>query len=130
MATVYAPPEDLPDTPDMLTFRNADNRLDFTALLAAEEAWLNQLSAWCVQNNPKKSPLIGKVVRYPYADGHAVYVVYTTTPLALIHAPIGDAWQLPEWQTRGLRLSDVETHVQRNEELAALFGRPTFKRQP
>ena len=50
----------------------------------------------------------GKIVRFPYADGYALYEVVSKKPLKLKHLPYGDAWQIPATHIRGLRLADVE----------------------
>ena len=50
----------------------------------------------------------GKLFHIPMADGAAIYMVAANAKgMILVHCPIGDAWQAQEWQTRGLRKSDV-----------------------
>jgi hypothetical protein len=59
----------------------------------------------------KEGEYVGKIVEYaktkgsgthkglqvalPMGDGHALYVILTTSPLQLIHVPIGDKWHNP-----------------------------------
>jgi hypothetical protein len=115
MATVYAPPEGFtPPTFNLDDFRSG-------AFEAAEQDYLDRLAARCQANGT--SPLLGKVVRWQRADGYAEYMVWTTSPLALLHLPLGDAWQVEDALIRGLRVSDVRAMVERDSALNALFGR-------
>lgn len=69
-------------------------------------------------------PLTGEKVYFPIADGKAVYMVAESKKTtALIHCPIGDAWDLPEWQTRGLTKTEVKKMVEGHRRMAELFGR-------
>lgn len=60
----------------------------------------------------------GKLYREPVADGNAVYMVMHGRTLALVHLPIGDAWQIPEAHMRGLRKADILRQINRKP----LFG--------
>ena len=61
----------------------------------------------------------GKLWRSPMADGYAIYMVAEKgSTMVLIHCPIGDAWCLPEWQTRGLTRAEVIKRV----DAPKLFG--------
>ena len=51
--------------------------------------------------------VVGLVVKFPVADGHAVYRVSRASPLTLQHVPFGDAWRVPPAHIRGLRKSDI-----------------------
>lgn len=51
--------------------------------------------------------VVGLVVKFPAADGHAVYRVSRASPLTLQHVPFGDAWRVPPAHIRGLRKSDI-----------------------
>lgn len=65
-------------------------------------------------------PLTGKLAYFPIADGKAVYMVAESKKeTVLIHCPIGDAWSLPEWQTRGL----TKTEVKKMVTAKPLFGK-------
>ncbi len=66
--------------------------------------------------------LVGEVVSFPYADGAAYYMVASLRPLALIHLPIGDAWQLPAPYERGLTAKDVRKNVESAKALSQVFG--------
>lgn len=68
---------------------------------------------------------VGAVLRFPYADGYAMYLVQKTRPLTLQHIPFGDAWHIPEAHLRGLNLDDVKEQVARNKGLRSMFARKT-----
>jgi hypothetical protein len=70
--------------------------------------------------------LKGAIVSFPYADGRAMYLVRTESPLTLQHIPYGDAWQIPDAHIRGLRLEDIRKMVEGDRRLKEMFS----KRQP
>lgn len=51
--------------------------------------------------------LVGKTIRFPVADGHAVYAVVSSFPLRLCHIDVGDGWRVASETIRGLRIADV-----------------------
>ena len=53
-------------------------------------------------------PLAGKVCEWGVADGAAVYIVKSSSPLVLIHVRIGDCYQIHGAHLRGLRLKDIQ----------------------
>jgi len=71
--------------------------------------------------NPDVS-LVGALVNFPWADGHAIYRVAKDKPLLLQHVPVYDAWQVPYTQIRGLRRADVISMVRSEQRLMELFG--------
>jgi hypothetical protein len=120
MATIYAPPADLP-VPNAAGFIQAN---DFAGFAAAEAAYVATLRARALaQAGAAPDPLIGEVVRFPHADGHAQYLIWQTRPLRLVHLPLGDAWSLPAAHERGLRLSDVRDRIAAQHRLTSLFAR-------
>lgn len=113
MATIYAPPAELGDGPDLMDYREEGGwSYDLKALHKAEEAYLKKLADWCHANTDSKSDLIGEVVSFQRYDGYARYMVYRTKPLSLIHIPFGDAYAIEEFAARGLRVADIEKMVQ------------------
>lgn len=63
-----------------------------------------------------------QVIRFPWADGHAYYYVYSETPLTLQHIPYGDAWHVHDATIRGLRLSDIKKMILAEQALHSFFG--------
>lgn len=67
---------------------------------------------------------IDDVVRFPRADGYAIYRVVELDgpdgePL-LQHVPFGDAYRLPAAHVRGLRKEDIEQKWEQREKLRNL----------
>lgn len=67
--------------------------------------------------------VVGTVLRFPRADGYAVYLVSKEKPLTLQHVPVGDAWHADPILIRGLRKQDVLEQRERNNRLHAMFSR-------
>jgi len=120
---VFGIPEDFRDPPDLDDFRKESGGYDVNALLEAEAKWAEELAEWCRANTDSKSELIGEVIRFPRGDGYAQYMVFRTKPLSLLHLPLGDAWDLPDYQLRGLRVKDVRDIVARERGLRELFSK-------
>lgn len=67
----------------------------------------------------------GVILRFPVADGYAMYLVQKTRPLTLQHIPFGDAWQIPAAHLRGLSMEDVKQQAAHNKSRRKLFARRT-----
>lgn len=52
-----------------------------------------------------------RLMRFPVADGSAIYYVVKDSPLTLAHLPVGDAYAISRAHLRGLRTADL--HQQR-----------------
>lgn len=115
---VYSVPAELPE-PDLGDFIGSG--LAVQAYFDACKQHQDRVAAWCRTHS--KSDIAGKVMRFPVADGKAVYMVYTTRPLTLIHLNYGDGYTLDEMTLRGMRVSDVRAQLQKEDALDALFGR-------
>lgn len=59
----------------------------------------------------------GVILRFPHADGYAMYLVEKTSPLTLQHIPYGDAWQIPAAHLKGLDMDDVKEQAARNKAM-------------
>jgi len=101
MAKIYAPPAGLE--------YNCDYSKDWQK---QENKYLDKLRKYCKQHTDSKSALVGETFRIPMADSYALYMVFRTKPLELIHVPTGDAWDAPDYQTRGIRLQDIKEQVE------------------
>jgi hypothetical protein len=121
MAEVFTTPEGFPDTPALIDFR-FDGTINIEAYTKAEEEWTKELAEWCRTNTDSRSDLIGEVIRFPRGDGTANYMVFRTKPLSLLHIPLGDAWDLPDYQMRGLRVKDVRELVRSSKAMDELFS--------
>lgn len=120
MAEVFTTPEGFRDPP---SYEGADTMQEaFNTLREAEEEWLAELVEWCQTNTDSRSELVGEVIHFPRGDGYAQYMVFRTKPLTLLHIPLGDAWDLPDYQLRGLRVKDVRELVRSDRALKDLFA--------
>jgi hypothetical protein len=125
MATVYSPPENFRDLPDFEGFKDGNGRYDFEAHSRAEGEWIEELAnlARKHKGTGKNADLIGETIHFQRGDGYAMYLVWKTSPLQLVHLPVGDAWAIPEAHSRGLRVSDVRQQVEGEQRMRELFGR-------
>lgn len=113
---VYSPPAGI--TPPSFEDDMDDNgRFSIDKMQQNEEAFFVQLET-ALRGQGYTGKRTGKLVTFPMADGKAVYMVAEGRSFALIHCPVGDAWDLPEWQTRGLTKADVIARV----DAKRLFG--------
>ena len=87
---------------------------------AQEQEYCDRLAALCKRNG--NSPLLGRIIRFPVADGYAQYMVWSTKPLAFIHLELGDAYSVHPALIRGLRVADVKQMVEADDRLASIFG--------
>lgn len=122
-ARVYSTPEGL-DAPDFGAFIGSESGgFDSEGYFAAVESHRESVAAWCRENTGSRNPLVGECIRFGVADGRAEYMVYTTSPLALIHLPYVDAYEADPILLRGLRVSDVKQMVKSDKAIAEIFGR-------
>jgi hypothetical protein len=119
MATIYAVPEGLsvPSMADAIV----DGRYDYARATASEGQFLARLRAWLAEAGYEGEG-VGEVLRFPIADGYACYMVARVSPPALIHLPLGDAWEIPAPYARGLRARDVREEIRRQRAIATLFS--------
>ena len=116
MATAFAPPEGYDFEYD---FRNFDPE----AYDKANNEYIERLRKFCKDHTDSNSNLVGETVKTGSGDGYAVYMVFRTKPLQIIHVPIGDAWHADECWIRGLRVKDVKQMVESDKKLKGIFGR-------
>lgn len=117
---VYACPAavKVPDFMDSMV----NGRFDMEKNDKADEQFFADLRAHLLANG-YSGPLTGELVYFGYADGSAVYMVADAPRnTCLIHCPIGDAWSLPEWQTRGLTKKDIKDRLSADRRLSKMFG--------
>jgi hypothetical protein len=62
-----------------------------------------------------------RIVRFPIADGYALYFVSQWKPLVLQHIPMYDAYRIPDAHMRGLREQDVRTLINNRLSIMKLF---------
>ena len=65
----------------------------------------------------------GYIMRFPIADGQAMYHVVKENPLTLEWIPYGDAWQIPTAHLRGLNYEDWVLDKEHSKRMDELFRR-------
>lgn len=114
---VYAPPAEVP-VPSMV---NEEGRFDYLDYERREDEFLAALAAW-VRLNGQPHALAGEVVRVPYADGYAQYMVAKfDNKVCLIHLPLGDAWQDDRFE-RLATVAELRRMVEASRRLASIFA--------
>lgn len=68
----------------------------------------------------------GAILKFPVADGYAMYLVTKDTgrTVEVKHIPYADAWQVHPALLRGLTRKDIVRQVEGERKLAALFAKP------
>ena|SRR5271157_555285 len=118
MAKIYAPPKNLPVLePDYTNY-------DFKAIEKSDNEWTEKLRQYCLANGNGKER--GEVVRFPWADGYAQYMVFSMKPVAMIHMPLGDAWHYPDADLQ--TAARIREKVRQEKAIAKLFSRQPVPR--
>jgi hypothetical protein len=67
--------------------------------------------------------LVGRLIRWPVADGYALYRVTSAKPLKVQHLHFGDGYSVYPETIRGLTIGDVANMVARDIKMKALFAK-------
>lgn len=113
MATIYSPPDGVA-VPE---YKFGDPLQEYRK---KQDEFIETVAAFCKNRNPNKEH-VGKVIRFPHADGYAIYMVASLRPVELIHLPLGDAWEYP--YVHRLSMSDVLEEINRQEALERIFSK-------
>jgi len=111
MAKVYSPPKGL----NVPKFNS-----DWKVYETAEAKFVTDVSDWCKKHG--SGEYAGEEVYFPYADGHARYIVLSTRPLRLVHLPVGDAWNYPYIERLSAR--DIIARIETERGITRLFQNP------
>lgn len=65
----------------------------------------------------------GKAIRFPWADGYAIYFVKSVSPPVLQHVPVGDAWRIPYAHIRGVRAADIRDMLDADRRQREFFAK-------
>ena len=112
MATVYAPSTQAP------SFSMA---ISYDEMFDREEKYRDAVAKEARDRNPS-DPHAGEVIKFPVADGYALYVVERTNPPELLHLQTGDAWRLQSFAEKGIDAEDIARLVKRERAARELFG--------
>jgi len=94
---------------------------DFRAYQKACDDYIEKLRQQCILNSKVSDKNIGEVIKFPVADGYALYMVYSMKPLELIHIATMDAWQSEFAEL--LTPAKVREMIERDKKIAELFSK-------
>ena len=112
-AIIYSPPKELKE-PEF-SFEN----FDYKEHQKKSQKYLDDLKAILVKSG-YTDKLCGETIRFPVADGYAVYMIASMKPLKLIHIPLDDAWDFP--QAHLLTATEVKKMIEQDKAMKKLFG--------
>lgn len=98
-----------------------DFRGEWKAALARSDAALKALTD--VSDALPDGEVVGGVIRFPIADGYALYRVAKEKPLILEHIPYMDGYAVDAATIRGLRRTDIEAMLRRWRGLRSIFSK-------
>lgn len=76
-----------------------------------------------LEKKSKKATLknpVGFLMRFPVADGYAIYRVSKSKPLTLQHVPVSDAYEIPPAHIRGITMAEVAQQIEWNKKWNSL----------
>lgn len=86
---------------------------------AAEAKYFEDLKAVLVKRKNQKH--VGEVIRFPVADGYAMYMVASLSPVELVELALGDAWQYQ--YAHRLTKADIIQKIESQQAMAKLFSK-------
>ena len=114
---IFTPPSSI-TVPNLVISRSDINK-SLVDYRKAEEKFVDDLRNFVIQR--KKGKYIGKVVKFPVADGYARYMVASVKPLELVWMPLDDEYQF-QYIDR-LNWSDIKEKVEQQEALNKMFSK-------
>jgi hypothetical protein len=111
MAKIFSAPSSIPLPQWSIKKTHQEN-------MAEEKTYLETLKDMLIKRKPTQK-LVGEIIKFPMADGYAEYMVASTTPLELVHIPLGDAWDFQ--YAHRLTKKDVEEKIKNQKALDELF---------
>ena len=89
-----------------------------------EQKYLDELKEFCLANIVGINvsiKYVGKIARFPVADGQAQYMVASQSPMDLIHLPLGDAWDFQYIESLGIK--EIKQNIDSQERINKLFSK-------
>ena len=121
MAKIYSAPDEIPQP--SLSFENIKNYnvADIVEKYVNDsEEYLSKLKEFLLKNNPNGEN-VGETIKFPVADGYAIYMIASMKPLKLVHVPLGDAWDFQ--YAHRLTAKDVQEKIEQQKAMNELFSR-------
>ena len=120
MGTIFSAPSTIkqPNYSKFTSNKDGKYKFDSEGFNKAEKKYMEELKEFCLKR--KKGKYVGETVKFPFADGQAVYMVASLRPLELVHVPLGDAWDYPYIER--LKASDIVENIESRKSLEKLFS--------
>lgn len=116
MIKVYAPPKEI-KKPKFINSGNSTH--DWKKYQVETEKYFKEIKDFCSEQGSGKYK--GEDVRFPVADGQAIYVVYSCTPMELIHCDMYDGYDYPYIER--LTKKDIINAIEMARNLEKIFKR-------
>jgi hypothetical protein len=113
MAIIYSVLTDIPQPSWKVKNSHSEN-------LKAEDEYIDKLKEVLKKRYPNQEH-VGELIRFQVADGYAMYLIVSLKPVALMHLPLGDAWDFQ--YAHRLTKKDIIEKINQQKALAELFGR-------
>ena len=110
MAEIFNPPAEI-KVPEF-------NWEDLKANKEAEDKFIADLKKFCLSRKKEKN--VGEVIKFPAADGYALYMVASMKPVELVHIPIGDAWCFQ--YAHLLTEKEIQENIDQEKAMEKLFS--------
>jgi len=85
------------------------------------DKYFEDLKKLLIEKYKRTGANVGEIIKFPVADGYALYMVAGMKPVELIHIEIGDAWHF-QYANR-LTAKDVQQKIDQEKALAKLFSK-------
>lgn len=115
MAKIYSIPDELMKRVPTFNFKEP-----MSVTLEKEKVFVEEIRKLLVDANPDEE-FVGEEIQFPAADGYARYMVATSKPVALVHLPLGDAWEFE--YAHKMTKKDIAQKVEASKRMAELFAK-------
>ena len=112
-AKIYSAPKEIEEP--KWDFKN----FDYKKHQAKEDKYLKDLKQF-LKERGYTGKNVGKVIKFPVADGHALYMVMSMKPVQLIHLELGDAWSFQYIHL--MTAKEVQQKIDQEIAINKLFG--------
>lgn len=114
MGKVYSPPQEVGPEPQI----GGSINFSFKKYHQECQEYVAKIVAYAKNNG--SGDCAGKEIGFGVADGRARYIVFSLSPVKLIHVPTGDAYQFQ--YAHRLTAADIRKQIKQEAGLVKLFG--------
>ncbi len=115
MGKIYSLPAELAKKLPTFNFKDPHS-----VTMQKENDFIKEVRKELVKLNPTQE-FVGEEIRFPVADGYARYLVVSSKPVALIHLPLGDAWEFQ--YAHRITKEDIAQKINADKRMAELFAK-------